>query len=171
MRQFSSTAAHCCAVVGGALRRREPPTSPYSHAPTGSEGRIYISWSMNLTLFSSLPHQSDTCCPSAAKLASAAASSPHATPHSASVTAAVTMRCRTFRVPVRSCRWVRSAAKTVRARRKKFPNGRRTNPASASSGARLPLCPCASIPHRASTYQTANRCHTIHCQSPSGPGW
>ena len=171
MRHFSSAAVHWAAVVGGSVRRSAPNTSPYSHAPTGSDSRICISVSINFILLSRLFHQSATLWPSAAKLASAAASRPHATPQSASVSATVASTRSALRTLMRPCRPVFSAENTVRTRRKKLPKGSRNAPARPSSKTRLPLYPWASIPHRASTYQTAKMCHAIHCHVPSGSGW
>ena len=101
--------------------------------------------------------------PSAAKWASAAANCPAAMLHSATVSISVPSVASHFLAPMRRPARLQAAAKTVRSRAKKLPNGRVKHPARASSGASTPVQPCASIPQRANTNQTANRCQTSSC--------
>ena len=148
---------------GGVCRCKLPATSPYSHAPTGSE-------STNASAVGSrLPPstQPNIHCirwrPTAAKLASAAASSGQAAAHSPSVTATVSAATAACRSRNRRYSSARTPAASAAIRLKKLPNGSVMSPASASRKQRLPLCPCASMPQRASTYHTANKCHTSTC--------
>ena len=105
--------------------------------------------------------------PSAAKWGSAAASRFQAMAQSNSVTSTVTAPTAVPRSLRRCCPTLRTPAQTVPIRRKKFPKGSTTKPVRPSRKQRLPLYPWASMPHRASTNQTAKICHTSGCQLPS----